>query len=134
MNNRAIEQWNNDNDKNTSTTESKQKETKKLTVEYFGTDLTKLDAEDKEKLDVLAEQLINSEETTVIAQGHTDNTGSAGYNKGLSERRAQAVMDYLVEKGVPAERISIEGYGFDNPASSNDTEEGRAKNRRVEFK
>ncbi len=103
-------------------------------VVYFGTDLTKLDAEDKGKLDKLAAELISSEETTVIAQGHTDDTGSETYNQGLSERRAQAVKDYLVEKGVPAERIAIKGFGEDNPGNPNDTEEGRAQNRRVEFK
>jgi OOP family OmpA-OmpF porin len=103
-------------------------------VVFFGTDLIKLDAEDKGKLDKLAAELIKSEETTIIAQGHTDITGSASYNQGLSERRAQAVKDYLLEKGVPAERIAIKGFGEDQPADSNDTEEGRANNRRVEFK
>lgn len=103
-------------------------------IVYFGTDLTKLDAEDKEKLDKLAAQLIESEETAIIAGGHTDITGSASYNQGLSERRAQAVKDYLVEKGVAAERITIKGFGEDQPADTNDTPEGRANNRRVEFK
>jgi len=103
-------------------------------IVFFGTDLTKLDAEDKEKLDKLAAELIKSEETTVIAQGHTDDTGAAAYNQGLSERRAQAVKDYLVEKGVPAERIAIKGFGEDQPSDTNDTEEGKSNNRRVEFK
>jgi OOP family OmpA-OmpF porin len=103
-------------------------------VVFFGTDLIKLDAEDKGKLDKLAAELIKSEETTIIAQGHTDITGSASYNQGLSERRAQAVKDYLIEKGVPAERVAIKGFGEDQPADSNETEEGKANNRRVEFK
>ncbi|MEN8223940.1 MAG: OmpA family protein [Bacteroidota bacterium] len=103
-------------------------------VVYFGTDLTDLSDEDKAKLDNLADQLINSEESTVIAQGHTDNTGAASYNQGLSERRAQAVKDYLLEKGVPEDKITIEGYGEDQATGDNDTEEGRTANRRVEFK
>ncbi len=102
-------------------------------IVYFGTDLTRLDAEDKEKLDKLADQLLNNEEISIIAAGHTDNTGSAAYNQGLSERRAKAVTDYLVSKGVPAERISMKGFGEEKPMDSNDTPEGRANNRRVEI-
>lgn len=102
-------------------------------IVYFGTDLTKLDDEDMGKLDILADQLLKSEDATIIAAGHTDNTGSENYNQGLSERRARAVKDYLVGKGVAEERITIKGFGENKPSHSNDTEEGRANNRRVEI-
>jgi outer membrane protein OmpA-like peptidoglycan-associated protein len=102
-------------------------------IVYFGVDLVKLDDEDMEKLDMLAEEMANSEETTIVAIGHTDDTGSEDYNQGLSERRAQAVKDYLVSKGVAEDRISIKGFGETKPADTNDTEEGRHNNRRVEF-
>jgi len=66
--------------------------------------------------------------------GHTDNIGSDQSNLQLSTRRAQAVRDYLVELGYPAEKISFKGYGPSVPVDTNDTEAGRAKNRRVEIK
>jgi outer membrane protein OmpA-like peptidoglycan-associated protein len=67
-------------------------------------------------------------------EGHTDNIGSAKFNLDLSRRRAQAVLDYLVSQGkVDSARLEREGYGFDRPIGANDTEEGRALNRRVEF-
>lgn len=70
----------------------------------------------------------------VTIQGHTDNIGSEAYNMKLSEKRARAVKDYLINKGLPAERISIEGYGFSKPIASNDTPDGRARNRRAEVR
>jgi OOP family OmpA-OmpF porin len=69
----------------------------------------------------------------VEVQGHTDNTGTAKYNQWLSEKRAQAVVDHLIRRGIDPGRLSAKGYGFTRPAASNDTAEGRAKNRRVEF-
>ncbi len=66
--------------------------------------------------------------------GHTDNVGTKSYNKTLSENRAKSVYEYLVSKGVPAERLSYSGYDFSVPVATNDTEEGRAQNRRTEFK
>jgi OOP family OmpA-OmpF porin len=69
----------------------------------------------------------------VEVQGFTDSIGTEEYNQGLSERRANAVKDYLVERGVNPEKISAKGYGELNPVASNDTKEGRALNRRVEF-
>lgn len=67
-------------------------------------------------------------------EGHTDNRGSADLNKTLSAARAQAVMNWLVQHGVEANRLEAHGYGLEKPIETNDTDEGRAKNRRVEFK
>lgn len=67
-------------------------------------------------------------------RGHTDNKGSASYNQRLSENRAKAVADYLISKGISEKRIQYHGYGKSMPVDDNDTEEGRANNRRVEFK
>lgn len=70
----------------------------------------------------------------VEISGHTDNTGSPSYNVQLSEKRAQAVNNYLIENGVGAERLAPKGYGSQQPIAPNDSEEGRQKNRRIEFK
>ncbi len=70
----------------------------------------------------------------VEVQGYTDSIGSEEYNLGLSERRAKAVEAYLESKGVDPDAISAKGYGEANPVAPNDTKEGRAKNRRVEFR
>jgi outer membrane protein OmpA-like peptidoglycan-associated protein len=65
--------------------------------------------------------------------GHTDSTGSHGYNVRLSRDRARAVRQYLLQRGIPPARLSATGYGPDRPIADNETEDGRAKNRRVEF-
>ncbi|MDR2553934.1 MAG: OmpA family protein [Fibromonadaceae bacterium] len=72
-------------------------------------------------------------ESKVIVEGHTDNVGSADFNQKLSEQRAKAVMQYLIERGVVANRLQSVGYGLTKPVADNKTEEGRAKNRRVEL-
>ena len=69
----------------------------------------------------------------VIAVGHTDSTGNAAYNLALSTRRANAVKDYLVSKGIEKNRVYTEGKGLTQPVADNRTREGRAKNRRVEI-
>jgi OOP family OmpA-OmpF porin len=69
----------------------------------------------------------------VVIEGHTDNIGTAKYNMKLSLRRANAVRDYLVSKGIAKERLSTKGYGFTQPVATNETEEGRALNRRVQL-
>ncbi len=79
--------------------------------------------------------MLNAYKTLVIEiGGHTDNVGSAASNKKLSEQRAKAVVDYLVSRGIPQNRLQYKGYGFEQPIADNSTEEGRATNRRVEFK
>ena len=65
--------------------------------------------------------------------GHTDNTGKADKNQKLSEDRANAVKDYMVNKGVEADRLTAQGFGQDKPVADNKTKAGKAKNRRVEF-
>jgi outer membrane protein OmpA-like peptidoglycan-associated protein len=66
-------------------------------------------------------------------QGHTDNTGNAALNQKLSEQRAQAIVAKLVEMGISANRLTAVGKGQSSPIADNGTDEGRAKNRRVEF-
>lgn len=85
-------------------------------------------------LDQIANIFIENSNYIIEVQGHTDNTGKAEVNKKLSDKRAHAVMDYLVKKGVAADRMTAVGYGPDVPIADNKTKAGRAKNRRVEFK
>jgi outer membrane protein OmpA-like peptidoglycan-associated protein len=66
--------------------------------------------------------------------GHTDSKGSDDYNQRLSESRAKACVDYLISKGIKADRMVWKGYGETKPIDTNDTDEGRANNRRTEFK
>ena len=66
--------------------------------------------------------------------GHTDNVGGQDYNKDLSERRARAVRNYLISKGIDPGMVKSEGFGFSKPVAENDTEDGRAQNRRVEIR
>ena len=72
-------------------------------------------------------------DTDIEIQGHTDNSGTDEYNQGLSERRASSVSAYIRNKGISAARISIKGFGESAPKYSNDNEDGRAQNRRVDF-
>ncbi len=69
----------------------------------------------------------------VEIQGHTDSKGAADYNQKLSERRAEAVRNYFVSKGIPASQMITKGYGMTKPIADNATEEGRAMNRRIEY-
>jgi OmpA-OmpF porin, OOP family len=69
----------------------------------------------------------------IEVDGHTDNSGTASYNMALSLKRAEAVKDYFVSRGIDPKRLSTKGFGFTKPAASNKTKEGRAKNRRVEL-
>jgi outer membrane protein OmpA-like peptidoglycan-associated protein len=66
--------------------------------------------------------------------GHTDNVGPDAYNMALSERRAKTVVAYLVRRGIAQERLAVQFFGETKPVETNDTDEGREKNRRVEFK
>lgn len=71
---------------------------------------------------------------TLLIEGHTDNVGSADSNQTLSEKRAAAVRQYLIDTyGIDAARLTSQGFGASRPAASNDTPEGRQQNRRVEL-
>ncbi len=89
--------------------------------------------EDRELLSRIAGILLTSHDYTVSVNGHTDDVGSDAYNQKLSERRAQAVRDYLVKAGLPAEILSVHGHGKSLPLVRSNTDAARAKNRRVEL-
>lgn len=84
------------------------------------------------KLDQIAEALRGKEQPMVV-YGYTDNVGARDYNMDLSQRRASAVRDYLVSRGIPQDLITAQGKGPDSPLSDNNSIEGRAANRRVEI-
>lgn len=84
-------------------------------------------------LDEAAELLLLSSDVLIRVEGHTDNVGGRQFNQILSEERAQAVVDYLVAQGVDASQLISLGHGETQPIADNDTEEGRAQNRRIEF-
>ena len=86
----------------------------------------------RETLDQLAARLQAHQEVSVLVEGHTDAFGSDDYNRELGRKRAEAVRDYLVGKGLAAEKIQVVSHGESQPAATNDTEEGRALNRRTE--
>ena len=100
---------------------------------HFDFDKATLKPEAMAILDEAAALLAKHERVVVEVAGHTDSMGSEEYNQKLSQRRAKAVQDYLVESGVRASRLTAKGYGESMPVASNDTEEGRAENRRVEL-
>ncbi len=97
----------------------------------FGKATLKLDAEFN--LVRVATILNQFPEMRIAVEGHTDNVGTPEYNLTLSTARAQAVHDFLVSQGVVAERMTVQGYGMTRPVSDNDTDEGRARNRRVDL-
>jgi OOP family OmpA-OmpF porin len=91
-------------------------------------------ADDVPVLDEVVRALLERPHVPVSVEGHTDTVGSRDYNLFLGRRRAIAVRDYLVDHGIAAERPSIRTLDADEPVASNETEEGRAQNRRVELK
>jgi OOP family OmpA-OmpF porin len=100
----------------------------------FAFDSAAIDAASGVVLDVAAEQLRGCPNVMVSVEGHTDSVGTDAYNMGLSDRRANAVRNDLIGRGVSASRLTAVGYGESQPVASNDTDEGRALNRRVELK
>jgi cytochrome c oxidase subunit II len=100
----------------------------------FETGSARLTANSKYELDNLIELLSTNTSMRVEISGHTDNTGDPAANLSLSNDRAAAVRDYLINKGIDAARMVAAGYGQTRPIDTNDTEEGRQKNRRTEFK
>jgi outer membrane protein OmpA-like peptidoglycan-associated protein len=100
----------------------------------FAYDSADVQPEFRRTLDQVSETLGQYNQTYIDVYGHTDSTGSDQYNQTLSERRALSVADYLAARGVQQARIATRGYGETQPIASNDTDEGRAANRRVEIK
>lgn len=99
----------------------------------FETGKANLTSDLKTSLAKIAGILLVFKTSRVIVEGHTDNVGSEEYNQGLSERRAENVMNFLIEQGVTPSRLTAIGYGFSRPIADNETSEGRAKNRRVDL-
>ena len=99
----------------------------------FGFDKSNLSTDARANLTKLVAILQKYPDTNIEVQGHTDNKGTTSYNKDLSERRATSVSGYLSENGIASSRFSIKGYGETSPKYYNDTEDGQAQNRRVEF-
>jgi outer membrane protein OmpA-like peptidoglycan-associated protein len=99
----------------------------------FGFDRSDLSAEARENLDKLSLILNQYPDTDLEIQGHTDSRGTESYNQELSERRAAAVSAYLLTNNIASERLTTKGFGELMPKYDNTTDEGRARNRRVEF-
>ena len=101
---------------------------------FFDTDKSDLKPESRVELDRLAELIKSYPKARVEIAGYTDNVAGDAYNQQLSQRRAQAVVDYLISAGIERTRLVPKGNGEKNPVASNDTDEGRSLNRRVEFR
>ncbi|MEZ4965461.1 MAG: OmpA family protein [Saprospiraceae bacterium] len=118
-----------------ATMETSLRETKKFTFSselLFDSGASELKPAARDAVLQLAEVLKKNPELKIEIGGHTDNVGDDAHNKTLSEQRAQAVYQVLIEQGIPADRLSWKGYGERRPVASNDTAAGRQKNRRVE--
>ena len=92
-----------------------------------------IDAKSKAVLDTAAQAILAGPAVQIEIGGHTDSTGPAAQNQTLSLQRAQAVRTYLIQKSVPAARLTAVGYGATKPIADNGTPQGRAQNRRIEF-
>jgi outer membrane protein OmpA-like peptidoglycan-associated protein/tetratricopeptide (TPR) repeat protein len=101
---------------------------------FFDFDKSTLRPESTNELERLTKLLNDVPTLKIEISGHTDNKGAADYNQRLSESRAKSVVDYVVSKGIAADRLQFKGYGLTQPMAPNDTDEGRQLNRRTEFK
>lgn len=99
----------------------------------FDTDSAILDGASRSTLSDVGGVLLEYPKTAVVVQGHTDSTGSETHNQQLSERRAQAVHNHLVARGVDSSRMTALGYGESYPVADNDSEYGKQQNRRVDI-
>ena len=105
------------------------------TTVQFGFDKADLTRKDKQTLDAFGQQLANERHFLIEVHGYTDSTGPADYNYQLSQRRADAVIQYLASKyKIPAHQIYVIGLGKDNPVAQNTSAKGRAENRRVDLR
>ena len=100
---------------------------------FFETDEAELLPRSYTELNKLLQRMRERPEMVIQVIGHTDNRGEQDYNQGLSERRAKAVVDFLLINGISAGRVTYQGFGSSRPVAGNETEEGRQLNRRVEF-
>jgi outer membrane protein OmpA-like peptidoglycan-associated protein len=101
---------------------------------FFGFDQFSIKESENEKLQEVVRLMIEQTNLYIVVSGHTDNKGSSAYNLDLSKKRAISVKKFLVKNGISTDRIVIEFNGLSIPSDTNETNEGRAKNRRVEFK
>ncbi|MFN3916435.1 MAG: OmpA family protein [Flavobacteriales bacterium] len=108
-------------------------QTVRLNNIFFETAKAELLEESFLELNKLVKVLQDNPKVKIEISGHTDNVGNDGYNQKLSEQRAHSVVKYVVEKGISESRLSAKGYGKTKPVATNDTDEGKALNRRVEF-
>lgn len=98
----------------------------------FAFDSAKLNEADKSALDQTAKQIKEENPSRVLVKGYADTTGSASYNQKLSQRRADAVANYLVKEGVCSKKVTAKGYGSTTSFDARTTAQGRAQNRRAE--
>ena len=99
----------------------------------FNINSATLNTDSRSSLNQAADVLVEYPKTAILSQGHTDSTGSDAHNQALSERRAYAVAAYLMGQGIDESRITSLGYGEGHPIASNDTTNGRQRNRRVDL-
>ena len=101
---------------------------------HFGPNKSELYENAKIEIDKLFEEMVKNPTMKIEVAGHTDNVGEDALNFNISQKRANSIKAYLVEKGVPEKRITAKGYGETAPVSENFTEEGRTRNRRIEIR
>jgi OOP family OmpA-OmpF porin len=100
---------------------------------HFDTGKSVILADSGQILGEIVKLLQQNPDLKLRVEGHTDNQGNAAANQALSEKRAQSVLAWLVAHGIPAARLTAKGFGQAQPVADNSTEDGRAKNRRVEL-
>ena len=108
---------------------------KEVTIDMnieFDSDSAEIKSAHASEVNRTIEFLVQYPTADAVIEGHTDNSGSVSYNQALSERRAKAVYEYMINSaGISADRLSSEGFGEDRPKANNDTAEGKQQNRRV---
>ena len=100
---------------------------------YFATNQSNINNESEKSLNKLVEIFKEYPKTNIVVEGHTDSTGSETYNMELSKKRSMSVTDFLIKNGIDSNRLITKWFGEEQPKHTNETPEGRAKNRRVEI-